>query len=132
MGIESVGNIGKVEVALLTRFLRLMQNSANYWKGENIMVGYNAHSGYSWVSLENDPHIQLVTHGGAKDLLLYSSGYDGLEFIKDAKGIKSLDDIEDAIDEIYQIDNLREDDYDDEEKIEEIIKLAEKAGWEQI
>lgn len=132
MKIEIKNNDTKAVTKLITKFLELNQNSNyDYLDNDNIFVGYNENSGFSYIYLENNPSICLVSDISEDLCLVYSSGLDGIEFIKyDLENITSLDILEDILNQAYTLeDEIRGDNYQDEDNTEKFCNEMYKLGW---
>ena len=72
----------KKATKLISKFLELDYKSGNnYLNNDNIVVGYNSNSGYSYIYLESSPHISLcLSDFNDKIEIIYSSSLDGIEF----------------------------------------------------
>lgn len=134
MKIEINNSNTEVVTTLISKFLELNSNSNsnfNYLNNDNIVVGYNENSGFSYIYLENEPHISLVSDYHDTLCLVYSSGLDGIEFIKyDLDNINSLEDLETEMNKAYTLeDDIRGDDYDNADLIEKFSNEMYNNGW---
>jgi len=135
MKIEINNNNTEVVTLLLTTFLNMNKESNyNYIANDNLQIGYNENSGFSYIYLENLPHISLCTTCGDDLCVVYSSGLDGIEFVRyDLEEIKSLDMLEDVLSVAYNLDeDIRENDYKNEGLNDQFIEAMLEAGWEQL
>lgn len=134
MKIEINNNNTEVITTLISKFLELNSNSSfNYLDNDSIHVGFNENSGFSYIYLENQPHISLVSDFHNELCLVFSSGLDGREFILyDLDNINSLEDVETVMNKAYDLDCIREDDYNNESLIEEFENAMYKLNWMDI
>lgn len=133
MKIEIKNTNTKKASKLISKFLEMNENSVyDYLENDNIFVGYNSNSGFSYIYLENNPHISLCLNDYNELCIVYSSYNDGLEFIN--YDIPSnIDKLESILNKAYDIENdIREDDYKDADKTDLFIETMEQKGWALI
>lgn len=117
---------------LLTKFFNMNDNSEyNYLAEDKIFIGYNDNSGFTYAYLGDSPSINIILDDENKFCYIYSSGLDGLEFIK-YNNFNNITKLENVLSVAYGLDDKREDDYDDEVKKDKFIKAMNKKGWELI
>lgn len=132
MKIEIKNENVEVVTSLLTKFLELNNNGDfNYLNNDSIFIGYNLNSGFSYIYLENAPHISLVMDTSKDLCLIYSSSLDGIEFIKyNLDNIKSLEDLEEELNKAYVLEEeIRDGDYNNETLTDKFCEVMYTNNW---
>ena len=137
MKIEIKNTNTKNASTLITKFLELNDScSYDYFDKDNIFVGYNNDSGYSYIYLENNPSVSLCLSDFKKEIeIIYSSGLDGLEFVitLDDSGVSNLEELETLLNNAYCLeDEIRGDNYEDDELKDSFIEAMESKNWELL
>ena len=135
MKIEIKNTNNKAVQKLISKMLDLNSNSSlDYFKEDTLVIGYNENSGFSYIYLENDPSISLVTDTDDDLCVVYSSGLDGIEFIRyDIESITSLNILEETMNKAYDLeDKIRNDDYEDDTKKDAFIEAMLNNGWGEL
>lgn len=133
MQIEINTNNSNKVTKLLSKFLDMANKSDyDYLNKENIIIGENKNSGYVYLYLESSPHLSLCLDNSNSLCYIYSSGLDGIEFIKYTIP-KSLDKLEEIMNKAYTLeDDIRGDDYNNEDLKEKFIKAMIKNNWQEL
>lgn len=115
---------------LIAKFLEMNENSDyDYIEKDNVLVGYNQNSGFSYIYLENNPSISLCLNESDDFCIIYSSGLDGLEFIT-YEVPSALDRLESKINKVYKLDeDKRGDDYNNTYINDSFIEAMDFRGW---
>lgn len=137
MKIEIKNTNTKNASTLITKFLELNDScSYDYFDKDNINVGYNNNSGYSYIYLENNPSISLCLSDFKKDIeIIYSSSLDGLEFVMtlDNSNVSNLEDLETLLNDAYSLDDeIRGDNYNDDDLKDSFIEEMKSKNWELL
>ena len=85
MQIEIKSNDTKAVQTLIIKILELNNKSINtydYLANDTLYIGLNENSGFNYIYLESTPSISLCTDSDGELCIVYSSGLDGIEFIK--------------------------------------------------
>ena len=135
MKIEIKSNDSKAIQMLISKMIEL--NSIEPWdylENNNLYIGYNENSGFNYIYLENDPSLCLCTDFHGHLCTVYSSGLDGLEFIRyNIDNISSLSDLENLMYKAYNLeDTIRGDEYKDSIKTDKFIEAMINSGWEEL
>lgn len=131
---------------LLGKFLKMNEKSikknkdngeawdGDYIKDDSLIIGTSERTLIVCIYLESNPSLSLCLTANNKEfMIVYSSGLDGLEYERDIKGIKTLGDLENVISEAYDLEEeIRGDDYNDEEKTEKWDTAMLEAGWNNL
>jgi len=133
MKIEIANNTQGTRVQrLISKFLDMNNNSKyNYLEDETIYVAFNENSGYSYIGIENNPSLSICLDYNDKFCIVWSSCLDGIEFIRDLD-LDSLDKLDTEIQKLYELDEKREDDYNNDELKEKLEEQALKLGWNTL
>ena len=137
MKIEIKNTNTKTASTLISKFLELNNScSYDYLEKDTIYVGYNNNSGYSYIYLKNNPSVSLCLSDFKKDIeIIYSSGLDGLEFIKSLEDseVSNLEELEALLNDAYCLeDETRGDDYRDDKLKDSFIEAMESKNWELL
>ena len=137
MKIEIKSNDTKAVQTLIIKILELNNKSINtydYLANDTLYIGLNENSGFNYIYLESTPSISLCTNNNGELCIVYSSGLDGIEFIKyNLDNITSLTDLEDVINNAYTLeDSIRDDDYQDTIKTDKFIEAMNANGWDEL
>lgn len=118
---------------LLTKFLEMNENGIyDYLAKDKIFIGYNSNSGFTYLYLENTPHLSLCLNDYNELCIVYSSGLDGLEFIS-YEIPSNIDKLETKLNKAYELeDDIRGDNYNDTDKTDAFIETMEAKGWDII
>lgn len=130
MQIEIKNTNSKKVTKLLSKFLEMNDNGIyDYLSNDKIFIGYNSNSGFSYLYLENNPHLSLCLNDYNEICIVYSSGLDGLEFIN--YDIPSnIDKLEMKLNKAYELEEeIRGDNYNDSDKTDAFIEAMEQKGW---
>ena len=133
MQIEINTNNSKKVTKLLSKFLDMNENSIyDYLEKDKIYVGYNSNSGFTYIYLENNPSLSLCLNDSNEFCIVYSSGLDGLEFIS-FEIPSNIDKLETNLNRVYNLeDDIRGDDYNNENLTEAFIDAMGEKGWEVL
>ena len=137
MKIEIKSNDSKAIQTLVGKMIELNSNSIDkydYLEDNNLYIGYNENSGFNYIYLENDPSLCLCTDFHGNLCTIYSSGLDGLEFIRyDIDNISSLSGLENLMYKAYNLeDEIRGEDYKDDIKKDAFIEAMINNGWKEL
>ena len=133
MQIEIKNATSKKASKLLSKFLEMNENGIyDYLANDKIYIGYNSNSGFTYLYLENNPSLSLCLNDYNELCIVYSSGLDGLEFIS-YEIPSNIDKLEMKLNKAYALeDDIREDDYKDNDKTDLFIEAMEAKGWALI
>lgn len=133
MKIEINTTNTKKATKLLTKFLNMNEKSDyNYLDNDTLFIGYNDNSGFSYIYLENNPSLSLCLDNSNDLCIVYSSGLDGIEFIKYTIP-STLDKLETLLNGAYTLeDDIRGDDYKNYETREKFINSMIKKKWDEL
>ena len=133
MQIEINTNNSKKVTKLLSKFLEMNENGIyDYLEKDKIYIGYNSNSGFTYLYLENNPSLSLCLDMSYDLCIIYSSGLDGIEFIKYTIP-KSLDKLDEVLNKAYNLeDDIRGDNYNNKDLTNKFIKVMLKNKWEEL
>ena len=133
MQIEINTNNSKKVTKLLSKFLDMAGKSEyNYLNKDKIVIGENQNSGYVYLYLESSPSLSLCLNKSYDLCIIYQSGLDGIEFIKYTIP-KSLDKLEEVLNKAYNIEeDIRGDNYNNEDLTDKFIQVMLKNKWEEL
>ena len=133
MQIEINTNNSKKVTKLLSKFLDMAGKSEyNYLNKDTIFIGENQNSGFTYIYLESSPSLSLCLNDSNEFCIIYSSGLDGLEFIKYTIPT-SLDKLEDVMNKAYNLeDDIRDGNYNNEELTNKFVRAMLKNKWEKL
>lgn len=135
MKIEIKNKNSKAVSKLLVKFLELNNNGDyDYLSKDTLFIGYNENSGFSYIYLESCPSISLCLDNNDEMCIIYSSGLDGIEFIRYAlDNIKNLSKLEDLMNNIYSLeDEIRGNDYKNESLKDDFIEKMVSMKWHEL
>jgi hypothetical protein len=130
MQIEIKNVTSKKASKLITKFLEMNANGIyDYLVNDKIYVEYNNTSGFSYIYLENNPHLNLCLNASNELCIAYSCSSVFIEFI--SFNIPSnIDKLENITNIAYTLEsNIIGDDYKDNNKIDAFIDAMEAKGW---
>ena len=133
MQIEINTNNSKKVTKLLSKFLDMAGKSEyDYLNKDKIYIGENQSSGYIYLYLESSPSLSLCLNMSSDLCIIYSSGLDGIEFIKYTIP-KNLDKLEAVISKASNLeDDIRDGNYDNEDLKDKFIQAMIKNKWEEL
>lgn len=130
MQIEIKNATSKKTSKLLTKFLEMNENGIyDYLANDKIIIWYNPNSGFTYLYLENNPHLNLCLNASNELCIVYSSSSEFIEFINfDIPS--NIDKLEDISNKAYTLEsNIIGDNYKDKDKIDAFIDAMEQNGW---
>lgn len=132
MQIKINTNNSKKVTKILSKFLDMAgKSNYNYLNKDKIVVGENQNSGFIYLYLENNPSLSLCLNMSSDLCIVYSSGLDGLEFIKYSIPT-NLDKLEEVLNKAYNLEeDIRGDNYNNEDLTDKFIQAMLKNKWEE-